>query len=115
MLTRLADGQTSVEAQGTTLGEIVAEVAQRFPRLAPQLRAGDGSPYPFVTFYLNDEDIRFRGGFAAPVRDATRSRRGRRLPVDEVQVSRLGLLRKASGAPPTGSQRLKPWLGPFCR
>ncbi|MGH7703023.1 MAG: MoaD/ThiS family protein [Gemmatimonadales bacterium] len=69
VLARLADGNTAVEARGTTLGEIVAEVAQRFPRLAPRLRGEDGSPYPFVTFYLNDEDIRFRGGFAAPVRD----------------------------------------------
>ncbi|MDQ3427808.1 MAG: MoaD/ThiS family protein, partial [Gemmatimonadota bacterium] len=26
-----------------------------------------GGPYPFVTYYLNDEDIRFRNGFATPV------------------------------------------------
>ena len=35
----------------------------------PRLRDADGGPYPFVTYYLNDEDIRFRGGFAAPVRE----------------------------------------------
>jgi len=29
----------------------------------------NGQPYPFVTFYLNDEDIRFSGGFTAAVRD----------------------------------------------
>jgi molybdopterin converting factor small subunit len=28
-----------------------------------------GGPYPFVAFYLNDEDARFRGGFQAPVND----------------------------------------------
>ena len=27
-----------------------------------------GEPYPFVTYYLNDEDIRFAGGFGAPIR-----------------------------------------------
>lgn len=28
-----------------------------------------GNPYAFVTFYLNDEDVRFTGGFDAAVRD----------------------------------------------
>src|SRR4029077_20427375 len=35
----------------------------------PRLRDKEGKPYPFVNFYLNDEDVRFRGGFAAPVQD----------------------------------------------
>ena len=69
VLARLADGQATVESHGTTLGEVVADVAGRFPRLAPRLRDESGEPYPFVTFYLNDEDVRFRGGFDAPVRD----------------------------------------------
>jgi len=67
VLARLADGQSTLKATGATLGEVVAEVAERYPKLAPRLRDGAGEPYPFVTFYLNDEDIRFRGGFAAPV------------------------------------------------
>lgn len=67
VLARLADGQSTLQATGATLGEVVAEVAERYPKLAPRLRDGAGEPYPFVTFYLNDEDIRFRGGFAAPV------------------------------------------------
>ena len=69
VLARLADGATAIEASGTTLGQAVADVAGRFPRLAPRLRDDTGSPYPFVTFYLNDEDARFRGGFDAPVQD----------------------------------------------
>jgi sulfur-carrier protein len=44
-------------------------VAERYPNLAPRLRDETGKPYPFVTFYLNDEDIRFNGGFDAPVSD----------------------------------------------
>jgi len=39
------------------------------PALAPRLRDKEGKPYPFVNFYLNDEDVRFRGGFAAPIQD----------------------------------------------
>jgi len=69
VLSRLADGQTSVECQGGTIGEIVEQVARQFPRLASRLRDEAGEPYRFVTFYLNDEDIRFRGGFGAAVKD----------------------------------------------
>jgi sulfur-carrier protein len=67
VLARLADGHAVIEATGNTLGEVVAEIAGRYPRLAPRLRDEAGGPYPFVTYYLNDEDIRFRSGFATPV------------------------------------------------
>ena len=67
VLARLADGEATIEAGGATLGDVVAEIAGRYPRLAPRLRDETGGPYPFVTYYLNDEDIRFRNGFATPV------------------------------------------------
>ena len=68
VLATLADGQ-EIEASGATVGEVIAAVAQRFPALAPRLRDEAGNPYPYVTFYLNDEDIRFASGFATPVAD----------------------------------------------
>ena len=68
ILAKLADSR-ALEANGATVGEVVSEIAGRYPSLAPRLRDEQGNPYPFVTFYLNDEDIRFSGGFAAPVRD----------------------------------------------
>ena len=67
VLARLADGRATIEASGPTLGDVVAEIADRFPRLAPRLRDEQGGPYPFGTYDLNDEDIRFRSGFATPV------------------------------------------------
>jgi sulfur-carrier protein len=69
VLAKLAGGQRSLEAEGATVGDLVSDVAARFPELAPRLRGSDGSPYPYVTFYLNDDDIRLSGGFGAPVRD----------------------------------------------
>jgi sulfur-carrier protein len=68
ILAKLADGN-AIESSGATVGDIVGDVATRFPNLAPRLRDEAGQPYPFVTFYLNDEDIRFHGGFAATVND----------------------------------------------
>ena len=66
ILAKLADSR-ALEANGATVGDVVSEIAGRYPSLAPRLRDEQGNPYPFVTFYLNDEDIRFRNGFATPV------------------------------------------------
>ena len=68
VLAKLASGQ-AIESTGDTVGAIVADVSTRYPNLAPRLRDERGAPYPFVTFYLNDEDIRFQGGFDAQVSD----------------------------------------------
>ena len=68
VLARLADARL-IEASGHTVGEVVADVAARYPSLAPRLRDDAGNPYPFVTFYLNEEDVRFHGGFGATVQD----------------------------------------------
>ena len=68
VLAKLADGR-EIESNGETVGAVVADVATRYPKLAPRLRDETGQPYPFVTFYLNDEDIRFNGGFDAKVSD----------------------------------------------
>jgi len=65
VLSRLADGNRAIAAVGTTVGEAVADLSARFPSLAPRLVDDRGQPYPFVTFYLNDEDIRMSGGFDA--------------------------------------------------
>ena len=68
VLAKLADGKV-IAAEGETVGALVDDVATRFPALAPRMRDEAGNPYPFVTFYLNDEDIRFHGGFDASVAD----------------------------------------------
>jgi sulfur-carrier protein len=69
VLAKLADGQRALHATGATLGDAVADVSRRYPALQPRLTDDAGQPYPFVTYYLNDEDIRFAGGFAAPLTD----------------------------------------------
>jgi molybdopterin converting factor small subunit len=68
VLAKLADGR-EIESNGETVGAVVADVATRYPNLAPRLRDETGKPYPVVTIYLNDEDIRFNGGFDAKVSD----------------------------------------------
>lgn len=69
VLATQAEGNRSLNAGGTTVGEALTEVVARFPALGPRLRDEKGDLYPFVTLYLNDEDVRFLGGFDAAVSD----------------------------------------------
>ena len=69
VLAPLAGGERTVDVSGATLRAVVRELSDRFPALAPRLADGAGEPYPFVSFYVNDEDVRFLGGFDATVSD----------------------------------------------
>ena len=69
VLAPLAGGGRAFAASGATVGEVVADVAARHPGLAAKLRDERGEPYPYVVFYLNDDDIRMAQGFGTPVRD----------------------------------------------
>ncbi|MGQ0537546.1 MAG: MoaD/ThiS family protein [Gemmatimonadaceae bacterium] len=71
ILAPLASGErtVSLEGQGPTVGSAVRALTDRYPALAPRLVDSSGGPYPFVAIYLNDDDIRFVGGFDAPLSD----------------------------------------------
>ena len=69
ILAPLAEGTRVVDIDGPTVGAAVQALTQRYPALAPRLIDERGEQYPFVAIYLNDDDIRFVGGFAAAVRD----------------------------------------------
>lgn len=69
VLARSAGGRTIHEGAGATVGEVVSDVSGRYPELGSRLRGPDGKPYPYVIFYLGEEDIRFRQGFDTPVPD----------------------------------------------
>jgi molybdopterin converting factor small subunit len=63
VLSRLADGRKAIEIDGDTVRDVIDRAATQFPQLAARLRDEQGEPYAFVTFYLNDDDIRLRNGF----------------------------------------------------
>ena len=69
VLAPLAGGKNVHQVSAATVGEAVADLAARFPQVAPRLRDAQGAPYPYVVYYVNDDDIRFQQGFATPVRD----------------------------------------------
>jgi molybdopterin synthase sulfur carrier subunit len=54
-----ADGASTIDASGTTVGEVFAELANRYPGLGEQLVDDRGSLHKFVNVYRNDDDIRY--------------------------------------------------------
>ena len=62
-----AGGQTEVKAEGSTIGEVVDDLIRQFPGIEANLRAPDGGLHRFVNLYVNDEDIRYKGGLEATV------------------------------------------------
>ena len=54
-----ANGQSRVDTEGGTVAEAVASLVGRFPGIAPNLLAEDGSLHRFVNVYVNDEDVRY--------------------------------------------------------
>ncbi|MER3395823.1 MAG: molybdopterin synthase sulfur carrier subunit [Acidimicrobiia bacterium] len=68
VLRRYTDGKGVVEAEGGNLKELIANLDSKHPGIADQLIA-DGDLHRFVNIYINDEDVRYLGKLAAPIKD----------------------------------------------
>ncbi len=53
------DGQGTVEAEGGTVAEVLAELTARYPSLAGRIITDGGALHKFVNVYLNDDDVRY--------------------------------------------------------
>ncbi|HWI04106.1 MAG TPA: ubiquitin-like small modifier protein 1 [Acidimicrobiales bacterium] len=70
VLRQHAAGQSSVKANGATVGEVFEDLVRQFPLLANQVITEDGSLHKFVNVYRNDDDVRFLDKLATPVEEA---------------------------------------------
>ncbi len=61
-----AGGLDRVEATGSTVGEILAQLGTQYPALRERLFDGD-ELRRFVNVYVNNEDIRYLDDLATPV------------------------------------------------
>ena len=62
------DKNESVEVNGATVGELLADLTKRYEGLRKHLYADDGRLRNFVNVYLNDEDIRYLQKEKTPVK-----------------------------------------------
>ena len=70
VLRQHAAGQSSVKANGATVGEVFEDLVRQFPLLSGQLVTDDGALHKFVNVYRNDDDVRFLDSLATPVEDS---------------------------------------------
>ena len=69
VLRQHAAGQSSVKANGETIGEVFEDLVRQFPLLAGQVITTEGTLHKFVNVYRNDDDVRFLDSLATPVKD----------------------------------------------
>jgi sulfur-carrier protein len=60
--------QKSVQANGSSLGALIADLDLNYAGLGERLLE-DGALRRFINIYINDEDVRFLGGLDSPVKD----------------------------------------------
>jgi len=61
-----AGGSKQVTGEGSTLGDVLKDLYQRYPALEEQLQP-DGELSRFINVYVNDQDVRYLQGLATPV------------------------------------------------
>ena len=59
ILRQHAGGQSSVKANGGTLGEVFEDLVRQFPGISGRVVTEDGSLHKFVNVYVNDDDVRY--------------------------------------------------------
>jgi molybdopterin synthase sulfur carrier subunit len=68
-LRKLTGENELVQAEGSTVGEILQSLDTNFPGLKDRICDEQGNVRRFVNVYLNDEDIRFLEDKATAVKD----------------------------------------------
>jgi molybdopterin synthase sulfur carrier subunit len=66
-LRKLTNGETSVAADGSTVGAIVEALDSTYPGMRDRLLDESGDLRHFVNIYLNGEDVRYLDGLNSSV------------------------------------------------
>lgn len=69
VIQKVVGGQREFAAEGATLGALIANIERAYPGFAGQIMDEQGEVRRFVNVYLNDEDVRYLGGKATPLKD----------------------------------------------
>jgi len=66
-LQSLTGNNSQVEAQGSTVQEVLADLDKQYPGIRARLCDATGKLRPFVNIYVNQEDVRFLKGEETPL------------------------------------------------
>lgn len=68
-LRTLTGGQSQVDVEGATVGEVLGSLEQRHAGFAERLFDEEGNLRRFVNVFVADDDVRYLDGVATPVPD----------------------------------------------
>lgn len=68
-LRTLTGGESQVEVQGSTVGEVLADLDAKHPGFKDRLFDADGDLLRFVNVFVADDDVRYLDGVNTPVPD----------------------------------------------
>jgi molybdopterin synthase sulfur carrier subunit len=54
-----AGGQSVVEVEGASIGEVLGTLQTTYPAISGQVLTDDGVLHRFVNVYVNDDDVRY--------------------------------------------------------
>lgn len=69
VLRQYAGGQSSVKANGATIGEVLEDLVRQFPPMAGHVVTEEGTLHKFVNVYRDDDDIRYLDKLETKVED----------------------------------------------
>jgi MoaD family protein len=67
ILRKHAGGEPRVDAEGSTLRELLADLETHYPGITKNVVTEDGALHRFVNVYVNDEDVRYLGSLETVV------------------------------------------------
>ena len=69
ILRRHAGGEAVVQADGSTLREVLKDLESCYPGITKNVVNDDGGLHRFINVYVNDEDARYLGSLETPVKE----------------------------------------------
>lgn len=69
ILRKHAGGEARVDAQGTTLRELLSNLEGSYPGITKNVLTDDGGLHRFINVYVNDEDVRYLGSLETELKD----------------------------------------------
>lgn len=64
-----AQGHSTLEVPGETVGEVLRAMVAEYPGMAGQVLTEEGSLHRFVNVYVDDDDVRYLDGLDTKVTD----------------------------------------------
>lgn len=69
LLQKMVGGARNVKVEGNTIREVLENLDRQYPGFKDRVVLKDGKLHPFITVYLNEEDIYFLNGLDTPVKE----------------------------------------------